>query len=179
MKLNAAYSAGENQARQGTFEQAKEENYVLNYMPGVVGYGALTSDEAPSKQKNDSIDALLFGQKDFLRQKLSWFYKNIEDRKKLYHGNLHHLVDQECKIGSKILQLDERFRWSYSPGKIVDKRRGGLEQEMHSIHQEKRRNRTETWRDLQRIYQELSEVLEEYEHACRNNNLLQDEQNER
>ena len=144
-------------------------NRPQEYVPFTLEYSPLAS--AVAEPPASTIDRLLFDKRDVLKDRIESIVNQIDTRKALYEGNMHHIDEQDCGISTKIDVLDTWVPFSQL-NQVVERRKQGLEQELHQLHKERRGERVRAWQDVQRLHMDLLDAVQEYRSALRNESIL-------
>ncbi len=144
-------------------------NRPQEYVPFTFQYSPFAS--AVVEPRASTIDRLLFDKRDVLKDRIESVVYQIQARKALYEGNMQHIDEQDCGISTKIDVLDTWIPLGQL-NQVVERRKQGLEQELHQLHKERRSERVRAWQDVQRLHMDLLDAAAEYRSALRNESIL-------
>ena len=136
-------------ATTGTYLSA-DPKYVYRYL---IPEKDLSSPYAPVQETtvNESgLDGLLEHRKELLHQKIGLLTVEIFRRYALEKDNLYGIDQDQCSFRTLIYQLGDHY---------FDRRRIELEGRIIDLEQEKRREKTSTFRDIWFLKKELRETL--------------------
>ena len=125
------------------------------------------SSGQPPESLNSLVDDVLRDKRRALSEKIGLLKHHIASRWDLYRRNIEHIALQECIVCTTMDNLS--LEWNY----VSPKRQQGLEQEMHQLHEERRKERTRAWEDTQELEEKLLEAVHEYREARRNECVLE------
>lgn len=158
-------------------------NYInQNYykQPAPAQYAPILDSYTPfpsavQESPASTIDKILFDRTDVLKDRIEFIIDQAQTRKDLYKSNSERIDEQECGIDSKIDMLD-----SWTPFRQLDptvlRRKQGLEQELHQLHTERRREKIGAWGDIQMLYKDLMNTVQDYRSALRSENITRGEE---
>jgi len=114
---------------------------------------------SPPNSESNSLEKLLLDKVQSLTTIISQIGSEIQNRKNL-STQISYTIDQQyLYLKSYFLTFDQ---WELGRNKSIEMRRTRLEQQLQQLHQEKRMEQTQCWKDIAQLNKECRTWFKQY-----------------
>lgn len=131
---------------------------LLKYTPPPSEHFSVQQSE--EKKDNDlSLEGLLGAKVQCLSDILADIQHGIQGRKDLFENVIYRIYQHYCYLKGKLFEM---YQWPINHSRAIETRRSGVEKQLDTLKQEKRKEQVQCWQDIAGLKKEFRVWLKQY-----------------